>query len=954
MECVHCKKSVPKDTFDAHCREHAEIQTRLKRPMGRTYGARYEPKDPGSHIPPSEDPGVQTQNSGSPVPSNAGSSVRLNEETLPSHQSALDELDKRIHSIIESFPPYDGDGVEAPWPETADFACKDCSFKFRTKKECDEHYLSKYCRGAAVVSYWLTVDKSQPRGYLVEKKILPMDGITGPTLFQCRKCSSMFPTELEMENHQKTHLVLPSRCLHCQKMFSTKYELDDHYDWHDDMHYRQKVDGLGINDKNHETGELDGPKHSFDENFLASYTEYMSLHSPADNGKNQAIPEYQEVNGVSFISAEDIEQAVAPNGYYQGRSNRTLHVTPWGKVVRETLNTTPPGPARNIWLLGHGLPGYMLIVDVAGRKRWVKDFRFLGGRFRDHEPVDTRLDAADGQEERGERRQAMNLWIEALGMVQDFDCDDCEQRKFIMLFKVAILAQELNLFEVGVEYSLRALELCVKQFNKDSINNFQVINNLGVLFDKHGMFEEAAYLYRRSLLGRMKLAGPDHEDTLMTMQELANVNTRLGNIDAARLLLEQSYIGHANLQEPNKRATMGILSNLATAYSTLGQRHHAVALLESAIPQMRHSFGLGDDLTCGATRNLLTYVQKGTLASGVRDVIRDMQEDMTDPGSITIKCYADYLTRQRRLLEAEGVYRKAYDWRVARFGDSDSEAMECLYALAVCLDALQKIPQAEEAYQQLARLTAHSPENQHLHQAYIQAVAQLSASKDRLQAELRSWALEKPGRCACGKDTMRLCSSCQMKHSCPSDCQQANEEHNHCYPSVTPEQSISTIRQPMPADELEDRFRGMFLRDREIVGVPKLVSSEAIFFDPACFATIRVWKDPTKLVAYYFAKKDTRIAFGNMGAVDWQSSRRMGMTYLYPGTRADPVYLLVAPGETMFRSAKSEWLRMRGTGANAEIDLPNSAMIEYLQSKGPRAVEMELAVIMMVWECTLR
>lgn len=158
----------------------------------------------------------------------------------------------------------------------------------------------------------------------------------------------------------------------------------------------------------------------------------------------------------------------------------------------------------------------------------------------------------------------------------------------------------------------------------------------------------------------------------------------------------------------------------------------------------------------------------------------------------------------------------------------------------------------------------------------------------------------------------------------------------------------------MPADELEDRFRGMFLRDREIVGVPKLVSSEAIFFDPACFATIRVWKDPTKLVAYYFAKKDTRIAFGNMGAVDWQSSRRMGMTYLYPGTRADPVYLLVAPGETMFRSAKSEWLRMRGTGANAEIDLPNSAMIEYLQSKGPRAVEMELAVIMMVWECTLR
>ncbi|KAH6971960.1 hypothetical protein EDB80DRAFT_877400 [Ilyonectria destructans] len=149
MECVHCKRSFSKDTFDAHCREHAEIQTRLKRPTGRTYGARYEAKD---HVLPSEEPRAQKQNAGSPVPPNAGSSVRLNEETLPSHQSALDGLDKRMHSITESFPPYDGDGVEAPWPGVADFACKDCSFKFWTRKECDEYYLSKYCCGADVLN----------------------------------------------------------------------------------------------------------------------------------------------------------------------------------------------------------------------------------------------------------------------------------------------------------------------------------------------------------------------------------------------------------------------------------------------------------------------------------------------------------------------------------------------------------------------------------------------------------------------------------------------------------------------------------------------------------------------------------------------------------------------------------------------------------------------------------
>lgn len=80
------------------------------------------------------------------------------------------------------------------------------------------------------------------------------------------------------------------------------------------------------------------------------------------------------------------------------------------------------------------------------------------------------------------------------------------------------LAQSHGLFDVGVEYNIRALKHSVKQYSKDSINNFYRINDLAVHFDKDGMLQEAAYLYRRSLLGRMKIKGVDHPDTLMTMQ----------------------------------------------------------------------------------------------------------------------------------------------------------------------------------------------------------------------------------------------------------------------------------------------------------------------------------------------------------------------------------------------------------------------------------------------------
>lgn len=152
----------------------------------------------------------------------------------------------------------------------------------------------------------------------------------------------------------------------------------------------------------------------------------------------------------------------------------------------------------------------------------------------------------------------------------------------------------------------------------------------------------------------------------------------------------------------------------------------------------------------------------------------------------------------------------------------------------------------------------------------------------------------------------------------------------------------------MHVAEVETLFQKEFAHDPNITGVLKLVSSEAFFVNPTCFATFRVWKDPTKLVGFYFTPINTRIAFGNSGLEDWESTQQMRMTHLYPSMDADPLYLLVSPGETMFRSAKDEWART--TGANADINLPNSSMIEYLQSEEPQSMHMRLAVIMMVWE----
>ncbi|KAJ2990720.1 hypothetical protein NUW58_g2811 [Xylaria curta] len=924
------------EIFDSHCREHAEIQARLKRSGGRTYGARYDPKQTSSQSSSQGTLQTQKETDSVPVPHPTGSPPKPSKQPPESRRTNLVGLDKRVHSIIESFPPHDGDGVEAPWPAAAEFKCKDCDFKFRTEKERDEHYLSRYCHGADVLFYSVVTDKSQPRGYRVEKKTMALDGIKFPSLFQCQKCDSIFPTEEEKEKHQKTHPVTPSECLHCGKMFSTEYELDEHYGWHDDMEYRHKIETL-----EQQTIFTDEVVQ------LAHGIEMIPFPFPPGNYNNLKPRSDGELVGVSFISAEDIGRLVAPNGYIEEMQSHYLSI-PSGldeDTVKKSLETVPAvgvtqtkpdqgalnvtrqydipqkgpesdkTPVQRLIIAAHGRPGFAQMNDVSGRKRWVtgEALGHILNAMNEVPGVRAYFEAADRLESRGEIRQAMNIWVKALEALMGRDAGADEERKFLILMKIALLAQTTGLPDSAIEYYLRALDLSVKIYGKDGINNFQIINELAVLFENQGMVKEAAHLYRRSLLGRTKVNGASHADTLMTTQELGNVCQKLGNVEAARSLLEQAYIGYENLEEKQERMTMMTLNNLAATYGGIGMKHEAVALLESAIPRTRDSLGTGDQVTCYAICNLLQYTEGSRVSDEVWGVINDIQENMTDHGSVAIQCVADRLALHRRLGEAEGMYRKLYDWRRVHFGSSDPETIHALYSLARCLDFLQRPEKAEEAFKELARLTASSLENRQLNLMATQEVARLNDQRNRLQNEMISWG-------------------CQIIHFCSSDCERSSQGHKPCYPTVTPAQSISTIKQPIQANRS-----------------PKLLSSEAFYVDPTCFAPVRIRKDPSKLVVYSFNPDiDIRVAIADTGPVAWKTPAELGMTYLYANEDSDPFYILITPGEQMLLAAKSEWRKT--TGANVEIDFPTLEMIEYLQSEEPREVRMEMAFIMLVWE----
>lgn len=282
---------------------------------------------------------------------------------------------------------------------------------------------------------------------------------------------------------------------------------------------------------------------------------------------------------------------------------------------------------------------------------------------------------------------------------------------------------------------------------------------MAVLFEEKGRTREAASLYRRLLAGRLAVHGPDHADVLMTMQELGSINNKLGNTAAARLLLEKAYIGYENLAKPDSRMALLTLNNLAGVYGTLQMRSNAFALLEPAISRLRQTLGLEDPVACYAICNLLLSTQGPRVPDEVVEAIKELEEQKkSEPGMSTLSCYGDFLASRRHFHEATRIHRVVYEWRKAHSSGLDDETLRSLHRLAKCLVRLQHLDEAQESFDQLARLTASLPRYESWHAIANQEANRVRRAITMQRNEAARWGLHNQGRCSCGTATSRVCS----------------------------------------------------------------------------------------------------------------------------------------------------------------------------------------------------
>jgi serine/threonine protein kinase/tetratricopeptide (TPR) repeat protein len=157
--------------------------------------------------------------------------------------------------------------------------------------------------------------------------------------------------------------------------------------------------------------------------------------------------------------------------------------------------------------------------------------------------------------------------------------------------QIGVTWRNLGRFDEAGRHLRRALELRREALGPDHPDTLETMNSLGVTYQQDGQFRRAVPLLEQALAKRKKKLGRDHPNTLTGMNNLASAYRDAGRLDRALPLYEQALARLQGTLGPNHPDTLTGLHNLASAYHAAGRLDRALPLLEQSLATHRKTLG---------------------------------------------------------------------------------------------------------------------------------------------------------------------------------------------------------------------------------------------------------------------------------------------------------------------------------------------------------------------------
>jgi tetratricopeptide (TPR) repeat protein len=180
-------------------------------------------------------------------------------------------------------------------------------------------------------------------------------------------------------------------------------------------------------------------------------------------------------------------------------------------------------------------------------------------------------------------------------------------------YTVAATYRALGLYEEALPHAERALELRRRVLGPEHPDTLETMNLIRVLYlSRLSTSAQAEPLIKQLLEVQRRVLGPDHPDTLTTMHNVAPLYGGMGRYEKAETLYTQELEVQRRVLGPGHPDTLPTMSSLSLLYRDMGQHEKAEPLSKQALEVKRRVYGPDHPSTLTTMTQLgFLYVLRG-------------------------------------------------------------------------------------------------------------------------------------------------------------------------------------------------------------------------------------------------------------------------------------------------------------------------------------------------------
>jgi len=230
---------------------------------------------------------------------------------------------------------------------------------------------------------------------------------------------------------------------------------------------------------------------------------------------------------------------------------------------------------------------------------------------------------------------------------------------------------------------------------------------IGSSYKDLGLFPEAGQQMERALSLRQRVLGPEHPDTLTSMQELGDVLAKQSKFVQADKLLTRVLETRRRIRGQYSPETLGVMNDLAIAVGGEGDYVRSEQLLTGVLEIQRRVLGEQHPDTLAVMNNLATiytnqgqYPQAEQLYQRAAEIKRRILGDEHPSTLTTTNNLAVVYRFEGKFSEAEALLTKVLDVQRRVLGEQHQDTLNAANSLAL-------VYQAEGRYQEAEPLLLH-------------------------------------------------------------------------------------------------------------------------------------------------------------------------------------------------------------------------------------------------------